>query len=82
MVDAFPCRSQVAYGDWLAQTYHYVFHTSRLIALAASRCDAHHDTFHRRSGTVTGRFLALSAERRPLPIWSREGGRHGGTCGR
>jgi pyrroloquinoline quinone (PQQ) biosynthesis protein C len=46
--DAFPCRSRVAYGDWLAQTYHYVFHTSRLIALAASRCDVCHDTFHRR----------------------------------
>ena len=61
--DVFPCRCRAAYGDWLAQTYHYVFHTSRLIALAASRCDAHHDTFHRRSGTGTGRFLALSAER-------------------
>lgn len=24
---AFPWRSRPAYGDWLAQTYHYVFHT-------------------------------------------------------
>lgn len=46
--DGFPWRSRPAYGDWLAQTYHYVFHTSRLIALAASRCDARHDAFHRR----------------------------------
>jgi hypothetical protein len=64
--DAFPCRSRVAYGDWLAQTYHYLFHTTRLIALAASRCDAHHG----RSGTGTGRFLALSADR---PAWRKRG---------
>jgi hypothetical protein len=51
--DAFPCRSRVAYGDWLAQTYHYLFHTTRLIALAASRCDAHHG----RSGTGRAGFL-------------------------
>jgi pyrroloquinoline quinone (PQQ) biosynthesis protein C len=45
--DAFPYRSRSAYGGWLAQTYHYVVHTTRLIALAASRFDERCDVLHR-----------------------------------
>jgi pyrroloquinoline quinone (PQQ) biosynthesis protein C len=44
----FPWRSRPAYASWLAQTYHYIVHTSRIIALAASRCDRRHDELHRR----------------------------------
>jgi pyrroloquinoline quinone (PQQ) biosynthesis protein C len=46
--DDFPWSSRPAYAGWLAQTYHYVVHTSRLIALAASRCGLDHDGLHRR----------------------------------
>lgn len=36
-IDAFPWSRKRAYADWLAQTYYYVRHTTRLLALAASR---------------------------------------------
>jgi hypothetical protein len=36
-VDAFPWRDRRAYGDWLAQTYFYVRHSTRLLAAAAAR---------------------------------------------
>src|SRR5688572_20045967 len=37
MADAFPWSSRYAYGDWLAQTYYYVRHSTRLLAAAAAR---------------------------------------------
>jgi thiaminase len=33
----FPWDSRRAYGDWLAQTYYYVRHSTRLLAAAAAR---------------------------------------------
>jgi thiaminase len=33
----FPWHSRRAYGDWLAQTYYYVRHSTRLLAAAAAR---------------------------------------------
>ncbi len=36
-VRAFPWSSRTAYGDWTAQTYHYVKHSTRLLAAAAAR---------------------------------------------
>jgi len=34
---AFPWRDRRVYGDWLAQTYWYVRHSTRLLAAAAAR---------------------------------------------
>ncbi len=34
---AFPWRDRQTYGDWLAQTYWYVRHSTRLLAAAAAR---------------------------------------------
>ncbi len=45
---SFPWRSRSAYAHWLAQTYHYVVHTTRLIALCASRFDVQMDAYHRQ----------------------------------
>ena len=36
-IRAFPWSDRVAYGDWMAQTYHYVKHSTRLLAAAAAR---------------------------------------------
>lgn len=36
-VDAFPWQERRAYTDWVAQTYYYVRHSTRLLAAAASR---------------------------------------------
>ena len=36
-IDGFPWESKVAYADWLAQTYYYVRHTTRLLAASAAR---------------------------------------------
>jgi heme oxygenase-like protein len=46
--EEFPWHSRPAYANWLAQTYYYIIHTSRIIALAASRCDMRYDDYHRR----------------------------------
>lgn len=35
--ERFPWGSRLAYGDWLAQTYYYVRHSTRLLAAAAAR---------------------------------------------
>lgn len=35
--EKFPWTSRRAYGDWLAQTYYYVRHSTRLLAAAAAR---------------------------------------------
>ena len=36
-VNEFPWAERSAYCDWLAQTYHYVHHSTRLLAAAAAR---------------------------------------------
>lgn len=36
-VDRFPWSDRRAYADWLAQTYYYVRHSTRLLAVAAGR---------------------------------------------
>src|SRR5690606_24416532 len=35
--EKFPWTSRKVYGDWLAQTYYYVRHSTRLLAAAAAR---------------------------------------------
>ncbi|MET0390118.1 MAG: iron-containing redox enzyme family protein [Polyangiales bacterium] len=48
--DRFPWDSRRAYGDWLAQTYYYVRHSTRLLAAAAARfpLDDHGSALHYR----------------------------------
>ena len=36
-IDRFPWESATAYADWLAQTYYYVRHSTRLLATAGGR---------------------------------------------
>jgi thiaminase len=36
-VESFPWHARRAYADWLAQTYYYVRHSTRLLAAAAAR---------------------------------------------
>jgi thiaminase len=38
-MEGFPWHSRDAYADWLAQTYFYVRHSTRLLAAAAARLD-------------------------------------------
>jgi hypothetical protein len=56
-VDAFPWSDRRAYGDWLAQTYFYVRHSTRLLAAAAARFP--HDE---RGDALHSRFAAHMAE--------------------
>jgi hypothetical protein len=53
---AFPWADRVAYGDWLAQTYYYVRHSTRLLAAAAARfgCDDVGDKLHHRFAAHMG----------------------------
>jgi hypothetical protein len=36
-LEMFPWHDKLAYGDWLAQTYYYVRHSTRLLATASGR---------------------------------------------
>ncbi len=45
---AFPIDQRRAYGDFLAQVYYWVSHSTRLLALAASRLGTEHEAQHRR----------------------------------
>jgi len=51
-VEAFPWEDRAAYADWLAQTYYYVCHSTRLLATAAGRfeLDERGNALHRRFG--------------------------------
>jgi pyrroloquinoline quinone (PQQ) biosynthesis protein C len=53
---AFPWRDPAAYSDWLAQTYFYVRHSTRLLAVAAGRFghDPRGDALHHRFGHHMG----------------------------
>jgi hypothetical protein len=57
LLEQFPWEEKRVYADWLAQTYYYVRHTTRLQAVAAARFgfDAHGDMQHQR-------FLAHAGE--------------------
>ena len=45
---AFPWQNREAYAHYLAQTYYYVSHSTRLLAAAASRFSAQDEALHRR----------------------------------
>jgi len=49
-VNEFPWAERSAYCDWLAQTYHYVHHSTRLLAAAAARFPTNErgDALHHR----------------------------------
>jgi len=51
-VNEFPWADRIAYADWLAQTYYYVHHSTRLLAAAAARfpTDNRGDALHHRFG--------------------------------
>jgi hypothetical protein len=55
-VEAFPWGERGAYGDWLAQSYYYVRHSTRLLAAAAARFPhtARGDLLHQRFGKHIG----------------------------
>lgn len=44
---AFPWEAPQAYADFLAQTFYFTSHSTRLLALAASRCPAESAVLHR-----------------------------------
>lgn len=56
-VDQFPWSDRRAYADWLAQTYFYVRHSTRLLAAAAARFS--HDD---RDMALHWRFVTHMAE--------------------
>lgn len=49
-LDRFPWEDRRAYAQWVAQTFYYVHHSTRLLALAAARfsLDEHGDALHQR----------------------------------
>jgi thiaminase len=53
----FPWANKRAYADFLAQTYYYVCHTTRLLAVCASRIGVDREKLHHR-------FLKHAAEER------------------
>jgi thiaminase len=55
--DRFPWEERRAYADWLAQTYHYVCHSTRLLAAAAARFP-----YTDRGNVLHHRFAAHMAE--------------------
>jgi hypothetical protein len=56
-LDRFPWADKNAYGDWIAQTYYYVRHSTRLLAAAAARFP-----FDERGIALHLRFAAHMAE--------------------
>lgn len=52
----FPWTNRAAYAGWLAQTYYYVRHSTRLLAAAAARFpqDREGDALHHRFGAHIG----------------------------
>jgi pyrroloquinoline quinone (PQQ) biosynthesis protein C len=55
-VEAFSWEKAPAYADWLAQTYYYVRHSTRLLAAAAARfsLDARGNALHQRFASHMG----------------------------
>jgi thiaminase len=48
VIHSVPWHDKAIYGAFLAQTYHYVNHSTRLLALAASRFQSSEERIHRR----------------------------------
>ena len=48
LLDQFPWDDPRAYADWLSQTYHFVSHTTRLLALAAGVARLDQQTYHQQ----------------------------------
>lgn len=46
--EAFPWEDEVAYSQWLGQTYHFVVHSTRILALASARTPMSQYQFHNR----------------------------------
>src|SRR6218665_1042029 len=44
--DAIDWRDPHYYANWLAQTYYYVCHSTRVLAAAAARCHIDKDKIH------------------------------------
>jgi len=79
-LERFPWDAPKVYGDWLAQTFYYVRHSTRLLAASAARfpCDDAGNAFHHRFAAHMGeekkhellalhdlRVLGFSIERFP-----------------
>lgn len=47
-IRAFPWKDKRAYGMYLAQTYYYVCHSVRLLAVAAGRMSMQDNAYHKR----------------------------------
>ena len=56
-IDRFPWEDKRAYADWLAQTYYYVSHTTRLLAASAARFE-----YTERGNALHHRFATHMAE--------------------
>jgi hypothetical protein len=56
-VDRFPWNNRNAYANWLAQTFYYVRHSTRLLAAAAARFP-----YEPRGNTLHHRFAAHMGE--------------------
>ncbi|MEN0059394.1 MAG: iron-containing redox enzyme family protein [Bdellovibrio sp.] len=46
--EQFPWENREAYCQWLGQTYHFVIHTTRILALASARTPMNQYQFHNR----------------------------------
>ena len=46
--EAFPWEDKEAYSQWLAQTYHFVIHTTRILTLASARTPMEQYSLHNR----------------------------------
>jgi hypothetical protein len=56
-IHAFPWEERAAYTDWVAQTYYYVRHSTRLLAASAARF-----AMDKRGNTLHHRFAAHMSE--------------------
>jgi len=57
VIDRFPWTERAAYAEWLAQTFYYVRHSTRLLAAAAARF-----SFDAAGSSLHHRFAAHMAE--------------------
>jgi hypothetical protein len=68
----FPWQDAKAYGQFLAQTYYYVCHTTRLLGVTASRIGVDREKLHQR-------FLKHAAEERSHHLLAERDLTHLGT---
>ena len=47
-ISDFPWGDRAAYSNWVAQTYYFVLHSTRLFASAAARCEIDNNKIHFR----------------------------------